>query len=357
MKDVYIIAEAGVNHNGDIEIAKSLIDVAYKSGANAIKFQTFDTSKLVEKGTSKAKYQSKNTQNNKETQYDMLKKLELSKAEFKELKNYCDKCGIDFLSTPFDLDSLDFLVDLNVKKIKIPSGEISNLPFIWKVAKKNKPIIMSTGMSDLSEVQNAVATIIHSQNNKVEPSSMKEILEIYEIDKKYKLKNSLFLLHCTSQYPAPLDEINLNCIEMLRDKFDVNVGYSDHSDGIEVSLAAVAKGAKIIEKHFTLDKKLDGPDHKASLEPNELKNMVTGIRKIEKALGSNIKKVQKCEVDTQTVARQQLIAARDIKKGDILKNDDFSTKRCGAGIPPFFKWELIGKVSDYDYEKGDLIKQ
>ncbi len=357
MENVYIIAEAGVNHNGDIEIAKSLVNVAKKSGADAVKFQTFDTSKLVKKDISKADYQSKNTKDSKETQYDMLKKLELKKSEFKELKAYCDKCAIDFLSTPFDLDSLDFLVDLNVKKIKIPSGEISNLPFIWKIAKKDKPIIMSTGMSDLSEIENAVATIFHSQNNDKEPSSMDEILEICKKEISYTLNSNLSLLHCTSQYPAPLDELNLNCIEMLSEKFGLNVGYSDHSDGIEVSLAAVAKGAKIIEKHFTLDKNLQGPDHKASLEPNELKNMIDGIRKIERALGNNIKRVQNSELDTQTAARQQLIASKPIKKGDIFKSDDFSTRRCGTGIAPFVKWELIGKPSNHDYEEGDLIKK
>ncbi len=357
MESVYIIAEAGVNHNGDIGIAKSLIDVAFKSGANAIKFQTFDATKLVSRTTLKAKYQSKNTENNNETQFDMLKKLELKKSEFIELKEYCDKLDIDFLSTPFDLESLDFLVDLNVKKIKIASGEISNLPFIWEVAKKNIPIIMSTGMSNLSEVQNAVATIIHSHKNESEPTSINEITDIVKEEKKYNLYKTLSLLHCTSQYPAPLNEINLNCIEMLEKKFGLNVGYSDHSDGIEVSLAAVAKGAKIIEKHFTIDKNLEGPDHKASLEPEELKSMVESIRKIEKALGNNLKELQKSEVDTQIVARQQLIAAKNIKKGSTFKKDDFSTRRCGAGIPPYLKWDLIGRVSNHDYEEGDLIKK
>lgn len=358
MKDsVYIIAEAGVNHNGDFDLAKSLIKIASDSGADAVKFQTFVASKLASKDISKATYQEHNSEIDNESQYEMLKKLELDKSEFKELKLYSDSLEIDFLSTPFDKESFDFLYNLNIKKIKIPSGEITNLPFIWNIAKSMKPLIISTGMSNLSDIKLALATVLHSYNMKSEPNNLDEIWEAWSKNKTNKiLAEKVSILHCTSQYPAPLNEINLNCIDTLFREFGIPVGYSDHSEGIDVSLAAVAKGATIIEKHFTTDKNLEGPDHRASLEPDELIKMISGIRKIEKALGNKIKEIQPSEKNTLSVARQQVIAARDIQVGTIFSKEDLTTKRCGKGLPPHFIWELIGTKAKNEFKCGDLIE-
>jgi len=314
---VFIIAEAGVNHNGSLDLAYQLVDVAKEAGADAIKFQTFKAENVVSKLADKAEYQKKTTGSDK-SQLEMIKKLELSFEDFVKLKKYCDKKEIMFLSTPFDYQSIDFLYDL-VDIYKIPSGEIINYPYLKHIATKNKPLIMSTGMANLGEIEEAI-NIIRSVNSEAKIS----------------------LLHCTTNYPTPYEEVNLKAIQTLAAAFKLPVGYSDHTLGIEVPIAAVARGAKIIEKHFTLDKKLPGPDHKASLEPSELKEMVKAIRNIEMALGDGIKKPNKSETEIMKVARRSLIATRDIRAGEIIKESDIAIKRPGTGILPKFKEIVIG---------------
>ncbi len=316
-KRVFIIAEAGVNHNGRLDLAYQLIDVAKDAGADAVKFQTFKAENVVSRLADKAEYQKKTTGSN-ESQFEMIKKLEISFDDFIKLKKYCDKKEIIFLSTPFDHQSIDFLYDL-IDIYKIPSGEIINHPYLKHIAAKNKPIIMSTGMANLGEVGEAINTIL-SVNSKA----------------------NISLLHCTTNYPAPYEEVNLKAMQTLAVAFKLPVGYSDHTLGIEVPVAAVAMGAKIIEKHFTLDKKLSGPDHKASLEPSELKEMVKAIRNIEMALGDRIKKPNKSEIEIMKVARRSLIATRDIRVGEIIKESDIAIKRPGTGILPKFKEIVIG---------------
>lgn len=314
---VFIIAEAGVNHNGSLDLAYQLIDVAKDAGADAVKFQTFKAENVVSKLADKAEYQKKTTSSDK-SQLEMIKKLEISFNDFIKLKKYCDKKGIMFLSTPFDHPSIDFLYNL-IDIYKIPSGEIINYPYLKHIAAKNKPLIMSTGMASLGEVEEAINTI-RSVNSEAKIS----------------------LLHCTTSYPTSYEEVNLKAMQTLAAAFKLPVGYSDHTLGIEVPVAAVAMGAKIIEKHFTLDKKLPGPDHKASLEPYELKEMVKAIRNIEVALGDGIKKPNKSEIKIMKVARRSLIATKDIRVGEIMKESDIAIKRPGTGIPPIFKEIVIG---------------
>jgi len=314
---VFIIAEAGVNHNGSLDLAYQLIDVAKDAGADAVKFQTFKAENVVSRLANKAEYQKKTTGSDK-SQLEMIKKLGLSFDDFIKLKKYCGKKEIMFLSTPFDHQSIDFLYDL-VDIYKIPSGEIINYSYLKHIAAKNKPIIMSTGMANLGEVEEAINTI-RSVNPKVKIS----------------------LLHCTTNYPTPYEEVNLKAMQTLAAAFKLPVGYSDHTLGIEVPVAAVAMGAKIIEKHFTLDKKLPGPDHKTSLEPSELKEMVKAIRNIEIALGDGIKKPNKSEIEIMKVARRSLIATRDIRGGEIIKESDIAIKRPETGILPKFKEIVIG---------------
>ena len=314
---VFIIAEAGVNHNGSLDLAYQLIDVAKDAGADAVKFQTFKAENVVSKLADKAEYQKKTTGSDK-SQLGMIKELEISFDDFIKLKKYCDKKGIMFLSTPFDHPSIDFLYNL-IDIYKIPSGEIINYPYLKYITAKNKPIIMSTGMANLGEVEEAINTI-RSVNSKVKIS----------------------LLHCTTNYPTPYEEVNLKAMQTLAAAFKLPVGYSDHTLGIEVPVAAVAMGAKIIEKHFTLDKKLPGPDHKTSLEPNELNEMVKAIRNIEKALGDGIKKLNKSEIEIMKVVRRSLITNRDIRAGKIIKESDIVIKRPGTGILPKFKEIIIG---------------
>jgi len=298
-KRVFIIAEAGVNHNGSLDLAYQLIDVAKDAGADAVKFQTFKAENVVSKLADKAEYQKKTTGSDK-SQLEMIKKLEISFEDFIKLKKYCDKKGIMFLSTPFDHQSIDFLHDL-IDIYKIPSGEIINYPYLKHIASKNKPIIMSTGMANLGEVEEAINTI-----------------------KKINSKAKISLLHCTTNYPTPYEEVNLKAMQTLAAAFKLPVGYSDHTLGIEVPIAAVAMGAKIIEKHFTLDKNLSGPDHKASLEPGELKEMVKAIRNIEKSLGDGIKKPNKSEIEIMKVARKSIVASKNIKKGEIFAKTNIS---------------------------------
>ena len=325
---VFIIAEAGVNHNGDIRLAYKLVDAAKEAGAGAVKFQTFKAENVVSKIAEKAEYQ-KETTNSEQSQYEMIKKLELSFEDFVKIKDYCDKKGVIFLSTPFDYESVDFLEGL-VPLYKVGSGEITNLPFLEYIAQKGKPIILSTGMSTLGEVEEAVKIITN-----VNPSL------------------PLVLLHCVSNYPAKYEDINLKAMLTLKEAFKLPVGYSDHTLGIEIAIAAVALGAKVIEKHFTLDRGLPGPDHMASLEPDELKKMVKSIRNVEKALGIGIKKPAQSELEVIKAARRSLVAARDIRAGEVVKESDMLIKRPGTGILPKFKEMIIGMRLTKDVKKDN----
>ena len=332
----FIIAEAGVNHNGNIDIAKKLIDVAVDAGTDAVKFQTFKAEKLVTTTASKAKYQIENT-GTSETQFEMLRRLELSMDVYKELFSYCNKKNIIFMSAPFDEGSADMLDNLGMNIFKIPSGEITNKPLIQHIAGKKKPIILSTGMSYLGEVEKAISWI-------------NEIWD--ELDKKPELT----LLHCVSNYPAEVEDSNLLAIKTMEGAFGLPVGYSDHTPGIEISIAAVALGAKVIEKHFTIDRNMEGPDHKASLEPDELKTMVKAIRNVEKAIGNGIKRPTRNEEDTRNIARRSLVASRHIKAGETVRLNDISIKRPGIGIAPELIEQIINKVAQIDIKKDSLLE-
>lgn len=331
MDKVFIIAEAGVNHNGDIETAKKLIDVAADAGADAIKFQTFKAEKLVCRTTEKAAYQFKATTKS-ETQYDMLKNLELTEHMHRELMQYCDKRKIIFLSTPFDLDSIKLLSKLGIQVFKVPSGEITNYPYLCKVAEQQKKVILSTGMSSMDEVRDAVKIL------------------------KDNGADDIIVLHCNSQYPTPESDVNLLAMVKMQEELRLPVGYSDHTQGIEVPIAAVALGAMVIEKHFTLDKNMEGPDHKASIEPYELKRLVEGIRKIEIALGNDIKQISESEKENINIVRKSIVAASYIRKGEKFTEENITTKRPGTGINPMRWKEVIGKISDRDYEMDEMIK-
>lgn len=332
MSRVFIIAEAGVNHNGSIELAKKLIDVASQAGADAVKFQTFKTENLVSKNTSKAEYQ-KETTDAMESQFDMIKKLELDVETHKKLIAYCQVKKIMFLSTPFDLDSIDMLDSLGLEIFKIPSGEITNLPYLRKIGTLNKKIVLSTGMATLDEVRDALTILINSGTQKV----------------------NITVLHANTMYPTPMEDVNLNAMLTIGNSFNVNYGYSDHTLGIEVDIAAVAMGASVIEKHFTLDKTMNGPDHKASLEPDELIAMVKGIRNIELALGSSIKSPSKSEIPNMSIARKSIVAKANIEKGNILTEENITVKRPANGISPM-KWDsIIGTIANKNYKKDELI--
>ena len=327
---VFIIAEAGVNHNGDIDIAKKMVDKAVFSGVDAIKFQTFKTEKLVTGYADMAEYQ-KCTIGKADSQFNMLKKLELSYENFIEIQEYCKHKKIMFLSTPFDFESADFLWSIGMDAFKISSGDLTNIPFLKHIAKFDKPIILSSGMATLSEIEEAINAI--------------NFLESKEIA----------VLHCTSNYPAKLENVNLNAINTIKNAFKIVSGYSDHTEGIIISIAAVALGANIIEKHFTLDKCMDGPDHKASLSPIELKDMVTAIRNVEMALGNGIKKSTSSEVDTMNAARKSIVASRYIKAGECIKTIDLDYKRPGTGLSPKFYNYIIGKKANRDIKMDELI--
>jgi len=330
---VFIIAEAGVNHNGDIDLAKNLIDVASEAGADAIKFQTFKAEKLVSKNTQKAKYQKENMQGKGDSQFEMLKKLELDENTHEELIAYCKTKNIMFLSTPFDLDSVDMLYNLGIKIFKIPSGEITNLPYLRKIGRLQEKIIISTGMSNMSEIKDALGVLIKAGTQ----------------------KENITVLHANTMYPTPMQDVNLNAMLSISKELDIAYGYSDHTLGIEVDIAAVAMGASVIEKHFTLDKNMDGPDHKASLEPDELRAMIQSIRNIELALGSSIKKMSKSESVNIEVARKSIVASCEIKKGEIFSEKNLTTKRPAKGISPM-KWDdIIGSVATKDYKKDEML--
>lgn len=356
-KSVFIIAEAGVNHNGSLSLAKKLIDAARSSGADAVKFQTFKTENLVTNQASMAEYQKNNLKTKNNSQFNMLKKLELSFKDFEILKKYCDKKRIQFLSTPFDLESLQFLVNkLKMRTIKLGSGEITNAPLLLAAAQYNLPIILSTGMSTLKEVENAVSIIGFGYLNQNKTPKKDEWKNYFKNPKALKLlKNKLTLLHCSSEYPAEIKTLNLNAMRTLQNHFDVQVGYSDHTIGTHIPLAAVCLGASVIEKHFTLNQKMNGPDHKASLNPSELKKMISDIRDFENALGSSLKNPTKKELSTAKAARKSLVAAKSIRKGELFSIKNLTTKRPGTGIAPTKFWKYIGKKAHRNYAKDELI--
>ena len=330
MSNVYIIAEAGVNHNGDIKLAKKLNDEAKKSGADAVKFQTFKAEKLVTKTATKAAYQNKNDKSS-QSQYEMLKRLELTYDNFRELLQYCEEVGIDFLSSAFDLESIDFLDGLGMNLFKVPSGEITNLPYLKKIAQTGKQVVISTGMSTYGDIE-AALDVLYENNAK-----------------------DVIVLHCNTEYPTPMNDVNLKAMKSIETAFNVKVGYSDHTIGIEIPTAAVALGASVIEKHFTLDKTMDGPDHKASLNPTELADMVTAIRNVEMALGHGVKKLSNSEKNNLEIVRKSIVANQDIAEGEVFSEDNLTVKRPGTGLSPM-EWEnVIGKTATKAYAEDDVI--
>lgn len=329
---VFIIAEAGVNHNGSMDLAKKLIDAAIEAKVDAVKFQTFIAENVISKYAEKADYQKESTGYN-ESQLDMVKKLQLTFNDFIELKVYCETNGIMFLSTPFDLPSIDFLKTLKMGLWKIPSGEITNMPYLIKIGAYNEEVIFSTGMSTLGDIENALRLLINAGTH----------------------KKNITVLHCNTEYPTPMADVNLKAMLTIKNAFDVNVGYSDHTLGIEIPTAAVALGAKVIEKHFTLDKSLPGPDHKASLDPNELKEMVKAIRNIELALGSGIKMPTDSEKKNMDIARKSIHLAKNVTAGSILSIDDLTVKRPGNGISSMLLNQIIGCVVKNNLKEDTLL--
>ena len=335
MSRTLIIAEAGVNHNGSIELAKKLVEKAREAGVDYIKFQTFKASKLVTKAAKQAEYQQKNIGKEGDSQYQMLKKLELSPEEHEILIEYCKELGIKFFSTAFDFDSIEYLHSLNLGLWKIPSGEVTNYPFLKRVAVYNEPTILSTGMCDMDDVRAAVEALY----------------------KNGLSKENLILLHCNTEYPTPFEDVNLKAMDALHKEFGVEVGYSDHTKGIEVPIAAVALGATVIEKHFTLDRNMEGPDHKASLEPDELKAMVSAIRNIEKAVGGDgTKHISNSEKKNIVIARKSIVAAFDIKAGELFTEQNLTVKRPGNGISPMRWEEVLGQKAKRNFNENDLIE-
>lgn len=330
-KKIYIIAEAGVNHNGSIETAKKMISAAKNAGVDAIKFQTFNTDLLVTKTAQKARYQKVNTET-EESQYRMLKKLELTKENYCELKKLCQEFDIEFMSTPFDLESIAMLEEIGVDKYKLPSGEITNYPYLVKLAGTRKPVILSTGMCTLEDISAAIKVL--NDNG----------------------ANCLTLLHCTTEYPAPFAEVNLRAMITMKEKFGLDVGYSDHTKGIEIPIAAAAMGACVIEKHFTLDKNMEGPDHQASLEPGELAAMVRAVRNVEAAMGNGVKKPSESEIKNIAIARKSLVAVTKINKGEFLTEKNIASKRPGNGISPMKWFEVMGTRAVRDFEEDELIE-
>lgn len=331
MRHVCIIAEAGVNHNGSFELAQKMVDVAKEAGADYVKFQTFKPKELVSKFAEKAEYQKKTT-DAEESQLEMLRKLTLTNDNFIALKEYCSKVGIGFLSTPFDLDSISFLETFNMDFWKVPSGEVTNLPYLEAIAKTGRKIVMSTGMCSIQEIKSAVTVL--------EKFSVPEII----------------LLHCNTQYPTPYEHVNLSAMNTIKEATGKAVGYSDHTQGLEVPVAAVAMGATVIEKHFTLDKSMDGPDHKASINPAELKRLVISIRNIEKAIGTGKKELSPSEIENKVIARKSIVASREIKKGEILTDKNMTTKRPGNGISPM-QWHMVlGTSAIRNFSEDELIE-
>jgi N,N'-diacetyllegionaminate synthase len=334
MKRTFIIAEAGVNHNGNVEIAKKMIDIAAEAGADAVKFQTFKAENVVSKNAPKADYQIARTGAN-ESQYSMIKKLELNEQAHQKLITHCSERGIDFLSTPFDLASIDFLSRLGLKVFKIPSGDITNLPYLRKIGSLRKEVILSTGMADLSEIRDALAILVKFGT---------------------KLEN-ITILHCNTEYPTPVEDVNLYAMLTIKNEFTgIQIGYSDHTLGIEIPIAAVAMGAKIIEKHFTLDRTMEGPDHRASLEPDELKTMIGAIRNIEQAMGDGIKRPSQSEQKNIQIGRRSIVASTFIRKGSVFSEQNLAVKRPGKGISPMRWDEIVGRIAQHDYNEDELIE-
>ena len=355
-KACYIIAEAGVNHNGSIEMAEKLIDAAVEAGADAVKFQTFRAEKIVSKYAPKADYQKKTTAE-QESQLEMIKKLELNEEAHLILIDHCRERNIEFLSTPFDLESIDLLArKLDLPRLKIPSGEITNGPYLLYAAQADKPVILSTGMSTLEEVETALGVLAFGYLANPGRPSKKLFQNAWSSDAGRKvMKNRVILLHCTTEYPAAFEDVNLRAMKTLSRAFGLPVGLSDHTPGIAVPVAAVALGAVVIEKHFTLNRNLPGPDHKASLEPAELKSMIRAVRSVEAAMGSGQKVPAFAELANRDVARKSLVAATAIRKGEIFSSSNMTAKRPGKGLSPMQYWELIGKRSKKYYDTDDLI--
>lgn len=355
---IFVIAEAGVNHNGSLKMAKQLVDVAHQAGADAVKFQTFSADELVCQHAPKANYQ-KLVSSVEETQHQMLQALELTKIEQVELKNYCHQHGILFLSSPFDLGSVDFIAQvLEVPLIKIPSGEITNLPLLLKVAHTGKKAILSTGMSTLGEIEEALAILsfgyLHPHEH---PPSLLAYETVYFSEEgRQVLHEKVSLLHCTSEYPCPFQEVNLHALKTLKQAFGLPVGYSDHTLGSAIAIAAAARGARLIEKHFTLDKTMTGPDHKASLEPHELATMVEGIRQVEIALGRGLKIPTPSELKNRSIARKSLVSLGNIKPGELFTDNNLGCKRPGSGISPTKFYEYKNKPAAREYHKDELIE-
>lgn len=334
MSGTLIIAEAGVNHNGSMELAKQLIDAAALAGVDYVKFQTFKTENLVSLQAPKAEYQKRNIGGSDNSQFGMLKKLELSSEQHRELILYCQKKNVRFFSTAFDLESIDFLSGLRLGLWKVPSGEITNYPYLKKIAQSREPVILSTGMSDLQDIANAIS-----------------VLERFGA-----VREQITVLHCNTEYPTPMCDVNLRAMQTIAKRFKVNVGYSDHTVGIEIPIAAVALGAKVIEKHFTLSRDMEGPDHKASLEPQELKAMVDAIRNVECALGEGEKKVTQSEGKNVMVARKSIVAACDINVGEVFSENNLTVKRPGNGISPMRWEEVLGQKAKKEFQTDSLIE-
>ena len=331
MRHVIVIAEAGVNHNGSFELAKKMVDAAKEAGVDYVKFQTFNPQKLVSKYAEKAKYQ-KETTGSDETQLQMLQKLTLTEDNFLSLRDYCKEVGIGFISTPFDLDSIAFLETFDMDFWKVPSGEVTNLPYLEAIARTKRKVVMSTGMCNMNEIQDAMEVL--KKNGTTE----------------------ITLLHCNTQYPTPYEHVNLSAMSTIKDTLHKEVGYSDHTQGIEVPIAAVAMGATVIEKHFTLDKNMEGPDHKASLNPSELQQMVVAIRNIEQAIGNGLKEPSSSEMANKGVARKSIVASRNIKQGEVFSEENLTTKRPGTGISPMKWYEVIGQVAPRDFSEDEIIE-
>lgn len=354
-----IIAEAGVNHNGSPELAFQLVDAAYKAGADVVKFQTFKAKNLVTRKAKQAEYQVKNT-GVEETQFSMLSRLELDFDTHKQLLSYCNQKGIEFLSTAFDSESLRFLVnDLGLTSLKIPSGELTNAPLVLEHASTRSDLIVSTGMATLSEIESALGVIAFGFL-----AGTKEIPSVDAFNEAYISKEGqevllrkVSLLHCTTEYPAPVQEVNLHAMDTLKNSFGLEVGYSDHTAGIAIPIAASALGAQIIEKHFTLDKTMEGPDHKSSLEPNELEQMINSIKDVERSLGNGIKIPQPSEIKNRNIARKFIVAASAIRKGDEITAQNIMLKRANGGLSPYDYWSLLGTGAGRNYLEGDIIEK
>lgn len=354
---VFVIAEAGVNHNGSLELALRLVDAAAQAGADAVKFQTFRADSLVSKSAPKARYQVETTGEG-ETQHEMIRKLELDEAAHVALIGRCKAVGIEFLSTPFDRESLEMLAaKFDISRIKLSSGDITNAPLLLQAARTGKPVILSTGMSTLGDIEAALGVLAFGYSEPRQEPSTIAFERCYGSEAGRKaLRDMVTLLHCTTEYPAPLVDVNLRAMDTLGKAFGLAVGYSDHTPGITIPVAAAALGAELVEKHFTLDRDLPGPDHKASLEPDELRLMVRAIRDVEIALGSPLKQPAASELKNRSVARKSLVAARDIRKGEAFTPVNLAVKRPGDGISPACYWEWMGKLANRDYRRDEKVE-